>query len=212
MHQRRFPLLILPPDEAIKWPELDNVHGGPSADAKGPFAGGAGGDDSRSVSQGGYAPTLDTASTADMHAYADPYAVPALPHLNPATGGPYHDDPNGDEFYDPYGGPVPRSIAEPHAPEAIPMTQLDGRRSPGPMAAYDIPRMGSPGPGGYGAPSVRAGSPGPGPGGYGAPSMRAGSPGPGMAYGAPSMRSGSPGPGQAYAGGRASPGPNNGFR
>jgi hypothetical protein len=173
-------------DDAIKWPDLDNNHGGPSAEVKGSFAAApaaAGDVESRGPSRaGGYAPTLDTASTADMHAYADPYAVPALPHLNPAAGAPYHDD---DAFYDPYGGPVPRSIAEPHAPEAIPMTQLDGRRSPGPMAAYDAPpRMGSPGP----------------------MPMRGPSPGPHMAYGAPSVRSGSPGPGMIY-GGRASPGP-----
>jgi hypothetical protein len=136
---------------------------------------------------GGYTPTLASQSTADMH-YADPYAVPNLPHLNPNQPGAYHDDPSG-AFYDPYGGPVPRSIAEPvgPGPESVMMGQYSDMRvaSPAPM-------------------SMRAPSPG--------PNAAFGGPPPQLPHmGAPSMRSMSPGPGGAgYP--RAVPGPNNNFR
>lgn len=68
--------------------------------------------------------------------------MPPLPHLNPNQ--PYRDDPNG-EFYDPYNGPVPQTFAEVPGGEAIPMTQINRGRSPGPGAAYEAGRQ-SPGP------------------------------------------------------------------
>lgn len=139
----------------------------------------------------------------------DPYAVPPLPHLNPNQ--PYRDDPAGaGAYYDPYHGPVPGTI-EHHAPvqewggEVIPMTQMGGRMSPGPHAAY-----------GAAEPSYdqgqqhydyNAGRMSPGPhAAYAEPSydhsMGRQSPGPQAPYGGRT----SPGP-QAALGGRASPGP-----
>ncbi|KAJ8456609.1 hypothetical protein ONZ45_g18653 [Pleurotus djamor] len=152
-------------------------------------------------------------STPDL--YHDPYAVPPLPHLNPNQ--PYRDDAASAAqagYYDPYRGPVPSALHDPDGPpsatlapngqgwdhpnaggEAIPMTQMAGRRSPGPGAGL----------GGYDA--GRA-SPGPGMG-------RTMSPGPAMAYGGPGVGDPygrrSPGPGQAYDVGRRSPGPYNAY-
>ena len=134
---------------------------------------------------GSIAPSAAT-SAADLFApnpVQDPYAVPPLPHLNPNQ--PYRDDPNL-SFYDPYNGPVPQSFAEPPGTEAIPMTQINRARSPGPAVAYDQGRR----------------SPGPQVPFYGADPARAMSPGPNMAL---SGRA-SPGPGPALSG-RASPGP-----
>ncbi|KAI0033528.1 hypothetical protein K488DRAFT_6072, partial [Vararia minispora EC-137] len=128
--------------EEIKWPEL-NAHGD-NAGAPLPTnrLGGAGfdtggSDISRPGSRaGGYAPSVAATSTTELYpAHADPYAVPPLPQFNPSA--PYRDDPNA--FYDPYRGPVPQAFeGAPPGPggEAIPMTQLSGRRSPGPTAAY----------------------------------------------------------------------------
>jgi hypothetical protein len=204
-------LTLTSTDEAIKWPDLDNnQHSAAPVEPKNPFANNAAAgsdlESARSASRaGGYAPTMHSMSTADVH-YADPYAVPALPHLNPSQPSQYRDDIHGGmgggAFYDPYGGPVPRSIAEPVTqglPEVIPMTQFNA----GSNMAFDPARVGSPGPG-----------PGPGRMMSPAPTMN---PNMNMGYGgAPSMRSGSPGPGMAYGGGRASPGPEqaygNGYR
>lgn len=144
-------------------------------------------------------------STPDVVSGSDPYAVPPLPHMNPNQ--PYRDDPNtGSAYYDPYRGPVPGSIEhgqgnDDWTGENIPMTQLAGRSSPGPQAAFTA--------GGYGtgrqSPALvspyeggRTGSPGP----QVAYGGRA-SPGPQIAYGGRA----SPGPQIAYNAGRASPGP-----
>jgi hypothetical protein len=166
-------------NEEIKWPEL-NAH-----DQNVPLpthrTGGAGIDtnDVRRNSLG-YAPSTAANSTAEL--YPDPYAVPPLPHLDPNQA--YHDDPNA-RFYDPYNGPVPPTF-EGVPGESIPMTQLAGRRSPGPGAAY-----GSDLGGGRASPAPQ------GPYDFG------GRASPAPAYGG----RGSPGPGAAYVAGRASPAP-----
>lgn len=140
----------------------------------------------------------------------DPYAVPPLPHLNPNQ--PYRDDPAAaGAYYDPYHGPIPGTI-EHNAPgqewggEVIPMTQMSGRMSPGPHAAYgaepqydqhydqNAGRM-SPGPH-----AAYGGEPG-----YDH-SMGRQSPGPQAAYAGRT----SPGP-QASLGGRMSPGPHSAY-
>jgi hypothetical protein len=189
-------VLTLPSDEAIKWPEL-NSHDAAGAPLPTNRTGGAGFDTggaalSRSNSRnGGYASSVAATSTTELYPAAahDPYAVPPLPQFNPNQ--PYRDDPNA--FYDPYGGPIPPTFDHAAAGEAIPMTQLAGRRSPGPGAAY-----------GYGqevaAPSFgyadgRAASPAPAAGGYG---DRARSPGPGMAMGRASPAPGAMGGGYGY--------------
>ncbi|KAL6299851.1 hypothetical protein BKA93DRAFT_819702 [Sparassis latifolia] len=165
--------------DAIKWPEL-NAHGESPHALPTQRTAGAGFETSSEVNlirpesrSGSFA-----ASTEMYPGQNDPYAVPPLPHLNPNSGTPYHDDP-GAGYYDPYNGPVPQTIEG----EAIPMTQIaarsrspmpgvmDGRRSPGPQAAFGL---------GIPPQPARARSPGPG----GAYSGRA-SPGPQAAYGAP---------------------------
>lgn len=149
-------------DEAIKWPEL-NTHGEePSHALPTNRTGGAGFETSSQVNltrpdsrAGSIAPSA-AASTVDLYASRDPYAVPPLPHLNPNATQPYRDDPSG-AYYDtdPY--------ATAPASEAIPMTQInrgrspapqmaygyvDGRASPGPQQALGVdPRVMSPGPG-----------------------------------------------------------------
>lgn len=231
-------------DEAIKWPDLDQPHGGVvNTEAKAGAFGGASAasvsdfDVSRAPSRvDGYANTSASAaaSSMDLHgAYADPYAVPPLPHMNPGQPGAYADDPS---FYDPYPGPVPHTLTDSigHDGEAIPMTQFDARArspgpgrsmSPGPQAAYaayptdGIARTASPAYSAYPAdPTGRTTSPGPN-AAYGAypadATRRAGSPGPQAAYGAsaanPTGRAMSPGPQVAYAadptGRTTSPGP-----
>lgn len=189
------------PGEAIKWPEL-NAHG----DDDNPLAlptnrlENKGFDNSEAnlprpdSRAGSIAPSAAT-STTDLYApnaSQDPYAVPPLPHLNPNQ--PYRDDPNTD-FYDPYNGPVPQTFAEAPGGEAIPMTQINRGRSPGPGAAYEAGRM-SPGPQ---AAYYEGGRSSPAPG-------RAASPAPAMAL---SGRM-SPGPGPALSG-RASPGPQQAY-
>jgi hypothetical protein len=170
-------------DEEIKWPELN------SHDASVPLptnrTGGSGFDTAADVGRtsiGGYAASTAATSTAEL--YPDPYAVPPLPHLDPNQ--PYRDDPNAG-FYDPYRGPIPPSFDQATAGEAIPMTQLAGRRSPGPGAAYGV--MGS---GGRASPVPQVAygggdfggraSPGPRAAGFAAASGRV-SPGPQAAYG-----------------------------
>lgn len=189
--------------EAIKWPEL-NAHGNPHALSTN-RTGGAGFETNSevnltrpdSVTGSTYASSA-AASAVDLYApnaAHDPYAVPPLPHLNPNQ--PYRDEPDA-AYYDPYHGPTPQTFGEgvPHeaGAEAIPMTQINRARSPGPQMAYDAGRR-SPGPGaaymgdmGRGSPAPRAVSPGPSL----ALSGRV-SPGPQAAYG--------------YGGGRQSPGP-----
>ena len=198
-------------DEEIKWPEL-NAH-----DTAVPLptnrTGGAGFDtapDAARRSSVGYAPSTAANSTAELQ--PDPYAVPPLPHLDPNQ--PYHDDPTS-RFYDPYRGPVPQSFEQTGGAvgagvgavggvgqpgEAIPMTQLAGRRSPGPSAAYGV--------GGDFAASGRAVSPGPH-AAYGSADFGGGraSPAPPPGYGADFGGRASPGPRTPYAGGRVSPGP-----
>jgi hypothetical protein len=180
-------------DEEIKWPELN------SHDTSVPLptnrTGGSGFDtglEAAGRSSVGYAPSITANSTTELQ--PDPYAVPPLPHLDPNQ--PYHDDPSA-RFYDPYRGPIPPSF-EPttQGGEAIPMTQLAGRRSPGPGAAYG---------GDFG--SGRA-SPGPH-AAYGAAVDITGraSPAPPAAFGADFGGRASPGPRAPYAGGRVSPGP-----
>lgn len=192
-------------NEEIKWPEL-NAH-----DTAVPLptnrTGGAGFDtaaDARRSSLG-YAPSTAANSTAELQ--PDPYAVPPLPHLDPNQ--PYHDDPTT-RFYDPYRGPVPQSFEQTgagggggQAGEAIPMTQLAGRRSPGPATAY-----GGGGSGDFAAASIRAASPGPH-AAYGSADFGGGraSPAPPPTYGADFGGRASPGPRAPYAGGRVSPGP-----
>ncbi|KAJ7435419.1 hypothetical protein B0H11DRAFT_1659511, partial [Mycena galericulata] len=189
-------------NENIKWPELNDhsstgdTHALPVTNTG---RAGFGGDLSRTPS---VANTYN-ASSVDLNS-EDPYAVPPLPHMNPAQ--PYRDDPaggNAPAYYDPYRGPVPQTFNEAvhGAPppewgqtEAIPMTQMgrgaspappmmyDGRASPGPQAAYG---RASPGPqAAYGRSS----------------------PGPQAAY----TGRASPGPQAAYAG-RASPGPQGAY-
>jgi len=163
---------IFIPDEAIKWPDLNN-HGTGNTDSH-PLP-------VKNTGRAGF----DTGSEADLslsHNYStpdfnpnagvDPYAVPPLPHLNPNQ--PYRDEATSiTGYYDPYRGPVPGSI-EQDAPgpsewgsEAIPMTQMNtgtGRMSPAPQmaygaAAYDTTGRQSPGPyAAYAAPGV-AGQP-----------------------------------------------------
>ncbi|SRR6266702_734872 len=178
-------------DEEIKWPEL-NAH-----DANVPLpthrTGGSGIDTTADTRRNsvGYASSTAANSTAEL--YPDPYAVPPLPHLDPNQ--PYHDDPNG-RFYDPYRGPVPQTFDQGVPGEAIPMTQLAGRRSPGPGPAYG---------GDFGG--GRA-SPAPAPQGAFGPGDFGGRASPAPQY-APGLGGrASPGPGVAYAtSGRASPAP-----
>ncbi|PCH39365.1 hypothetical protein WOLCODRAFT_141212 [Wolfiporia cocos MD-104 SS10] len=182
--------------EAIKWPEL-NTHGDSPHALPTHRTGNAGFETSSEINltarpdsrAGSIAPSA-AASAVDLYpAHQDPYAVPPLPHLNPNVGPgpgvpgaqPYRDDP-AQGYYDPYNGPVPRTLEG----EAIPMTQIGGRaRSPMPMGGRMSPAPGvgpggmpmggrmSPAPG-LQAPHIhapRAMSPGPGPmygGGYGA--------------------------------------------
>ncbi|KAI0067277.1 hypothetical protein BV25DRAFT_1775346, partial [Artomyces pyxidatus] len=170
--------------EAIKWPEL-NAHGDTNVPLPVNRTGGSGFDTGSEVDlsrrnsrNGGYAGSVAATSTAELYpgGAADPYAVPPLPHLNPNQ--PYRDDPT-DQFYDPYRGPVPQTFDA--GGEAIPMTQLAGRRSPGPGAAYDYPA------GGRASPGPQAGRRSPGPQaayGYGQePAAGRMSPGPQAAYG-----------------------------
>ncbi|KAF7312530.1 hypothetical protein MIND_00266900 [Mycena indigotica] len=180
-------------NEAIKWPEL-NAHGEGGDTHAMPVhnTGRSGFDTAGDLSRVPSAANTYNASSTDFHSSnEDPYAVPPLPHMNP--GQPYRDDPNAmntASYYDPYHGPVPQTFNEANGPppqewggnEAIPMTQMAGRASPGPQMAY--------------AGAGRTPSPGPQMA-YG----RSASPGPQQLYGR-----GSPAPGQMY-GGRASPGP-----
>lgn len=141
-------------DEAIKWPEL-NTHGEGSinhalpTNSTGRSGFGDEGDGLSRAPSTGYANSVGASSAQELYPGAgnDPYAVPPLPHLNPNQ--PYHDDPSygQTEFYDPYRGPVPESMSMDGHPgvqgyggEAIPMTQMAGRRSPGPAMAYDMGR------------------------------------------------------------------------
>lgn len=151
-------------DEAIKWPEL-NTHAGNEQFAQPTNSTGRSGfgedDGTQSNRMSAYASSLATSSTPEFYQGGggpDPYAVPPLPHMNPNGG--YHDDPNflpqdPNQFYDPYRGPVPDSVAfdgaaglqAPQAGyggEAIPMTQMargrsmaysdTGRSSPAPVS------------------------------------------------------------------------------
>ncbi|KAI0072969.1 hypothetical protein K474DRAFT_1667195 [Panus rudis PR-1116 ss-1] len=177
-------------NEAIKWPEL-NTHGENPHALPVNRTGGAGFETNSEVNltrpdsrAGSIAPSA-AASAVDLYVPGqDPYAVPPLPHLNPNQ--PYRDDPNA-AFYDPYNGPVPQTLdsATPGG-EAIPMTQINRARSPGPQMAYDpmaAARARSPGPQ---APFDLAGRQSPGPQaayGYGDGVPRARSPGPAMALG-----------------------------
>ncbi|KAJ7067162.1 hypothetical protein C8F01DRAFT_961815, partial [Mycena amicta] len=185
-------------NEAIKWPEL-NAHGDGVATHAMPVhnTGRSGFDTGDDLSRAPSVANTYNASSTDFSS-DDPYAVPPLPHLNP--GQPYRDDPaamNTAGYYDPYHGPVPQTFNEAHGPpppewagnDAIPMTQMAGRASPGPQMAYGgAGRTPSPGPQqAYGQQAY------PGPG-------RTPSPGPQQAYGRAS-----PGPAQIY--GRASPAP-----
>lgn len=134
-----------------------------------------------------------------MELQPDPYAVPPLPHLDPNQ--PYHDDPNS-RFYDPYRGPVPQSFdqAGGQAGEAIPMTQLAGRRSPGPSTAYG--GGGGDFVSGRASPSLHAA--------YGSADFGGGRVSPALPpnYGGADIGGrASPGPRAPYAGGRMSPGP-----
>ncbi|KAF5366647.1 hypothetical protein D9615_010605 [Tricholomella constricta] len=193
-------------NEAIKWPEL-NTHGGTVDSHPLPVHNtGRSGFDTGSEASLSRVPSSSNYSTPDLPGGGgpDPYAVPPLPHMNPNQ--PYRDDPTAATgYYDPYRGPVPGTLehgasADDWAGEAIPMTQMTGRVSPGPHAAYvgehDVGRR-SPGPqAAYGM--GRTGSPGP----QAAYGGRA-SPGPQAAYGGRA----SPGPQAAYSTGRMSPGP-----
>ncbi|KAJ7193907.1 hypothetical protein GGX14DRAFT_587239 [Mycena pura] len=205
--------------EDIKWPEL-NTHSGEGDTHPVPVhnTGRSGFDTSGDLSRvPSAANTFGAASSVDLHG-DDPYAVPPLPHLNPNQ--PYRDDPNAMSpgGYDPYRGPVPQTINEANGPpppewgqtEAIPMTQMSGRMSPGPQAAYaGAGRTPSPGP--QMAYNGRA-SPGPqqaygraSPAPQAAAAYGRASPGPVAAYGRAS-----PGPQPAY-GGRMSPGPQQAY-
>jgi len=162
-------------NEEIKWPEL-NAHDDNVVPLPTNRTGGAGFDTEARRSSLGYAPSTTANSTAELH--PDPYAVPPLPHLDPNQ--PYHDDPSG-RYYDPYRGPIPQTFD--HG-EAIPMTQLAGRRSPGPA---DFGGRASPAP-----PALYGGAD------FGG---RA-SPGPRAPYAGAGGRM-SPGPQAAYGGGNA---------
>ncbi|KAI0360176.1 hypothetical protein OH77DRAFT_906372 [Trametes cingulata] len=174
-------------NEAIKWPDL-NTHGEETTHALPTNrTGGAGFETSSQVNltrpdsrAGSVAPSAG-GSSVDLYSSRDPYAVPPLPHLNPNVTQPYRDDPSA-AYYDndPYA-PAPPT-------EAIPMTQINRARSPGPQAAYGYTdgRV-SPGPQQALGVDPRARSPGPG-ALYGAiPQAGRASPGPQAAYG--------PGPG-----------------
>ncbi|KAF8170103.1 hypothetical protein BJ912DRAFT_933463 [Pholiota molesta] len=171
-------------NEAIKWPDL-NTHGAGASDSHPLPVNNTGRSGFDTASEGSLSRVPSTNySTPDFNAAgADPYAVPPLPHLNPNQ--PYRDDPAAaGAYYDPYHGPVPGTIEHgaPGAPEwggeAIPMTQLGGRMSPGPHAAYGAEPI-------YDHNAGRQ------------------SPGPQVVYGGRT----SPGPQAAYGGGRMSPGP-----
>ncbi len=183
-----------PPDEAIKWPEL-NAHGEePSHALPTNRTGGAGFETSSQLNivrpdsrAGSIAPSAGASSVELFGNRSDPYAVPPLPHLNPNM--PYHDDPS-QVYYDndPYAASGAAAAAAPG--EAYPMTQIGRTRSPGPQAAYGYDGRVSPGP----QQSLSANfPPGPNPAFYGtrtaSPAPTAGrmSPGPQNAYG--------PGPG-----------------
>ncbi|KAI0701915.1 hypothetical protein C8T65DRAFT_579444, partial [Cerioporus squamosus] len=175
--------------EAIKWPEL-NAHGD---DVHAPLptnrTGGAGFETSSQVNlarpdsrAGSIAPSA-AASSVELFANRDPYAVPPLPHLNPNM--PYRDDPS-QVYYD----NDPYAPAPPAQGEAYPMTQINRGRSPGPQMAmqggFDA-RVASPAPQTLGA-DYRARSPGPAASLYSgrvSPGPQAGrmSPGPQVAYG-----------------------------
>ncbi|KAG6832795.1 hypothetical protein H0H92_009413 [Tricholoma furcatifolium] len=182
-------------NEAIKWPEL-NAHGENMDSHAMPVhnTGRAGFGDTGSEHSLSRVPSASNYSTPDVGG-SDPYAVPPLPHMNPNQ--PYRDDPTGASgYYDPYRGPVPGTleqgaVADDWAGEVIPMTQMAGRTSPGPHAAYGV----------AGYDTGRA-SPAP----YGAQQAAYGgrnSPGPQAAYAGRA----SPGAQGAYNTGRASPGP-----
>ena len=140
-------LIFLPLDEAIKWPEL-NAHGEEVSHALPTNrTGGAGFETSSQVNlarpdsrAGSIAPSAG-ASSVDLYSNrSDPYAVPPLPHLNPSM--PYRDDPS-QAYYD----NDPYAAAAAAAPmEAIPMTQINRTRSPGPQMAYGYDGRVSPGP------------------------------------------------------------------
>ena len=141
-------------DEAIKWPELNthgegNTHHALPTNSTGRSGVGDDGDGLSRAPSSGYANSVAASSAHELYpgGGTDPYAVPPLPHLNPNQ--PYHDDPSYSqtEFYDPYRGPVPDSMsmdghpgAQGYGGEVIPMTQMAGRRSPGPGMAYDVGR------------------------------------------------------------------------
>ncbi|KAG6879609.1 hypothetical protein C0992_000637 [Termitomyces sp. T32_za158] len=203
-------------NEAIKWPEL-SAHGENTTSHPLPVNNtGRSGFDTGSEPSLSRVASASVYSTPDVVNGSDPYAVPPLPHMNPNQ--PYRDDPNAvSGFYDPYRGPVPGSIGhgqgnDEWGGENIPMTQMAGRSSPGPQAAYaaggygtgrQSPALASPYEGGRNVPAgpqVYGGRASPGPQtAYGG---RA-SPGPQTAYGGRA----SPGPQIAYNAGRASPGP-----
>ncbi|KAH8100835.1 hypothetical protein BXZ70DRAFT_863250, partial [Cristinia sonorae] len=171
--------------EAIKWPEL-NTHGDGGHALPTTRAGGAGFETSSEVNL----TRADSRAASETNLYVagqDPYAVPPFPHVNPNQ--PYRDDP-GNEFYDPYSGPVPQTFHD--GAEAIPMTQIGRTRSPGPQMGLDPARTRSPGP----QMAYDMGRASPAPVGMAPAPMdpRARSPGPGVAYG----RAASPGPQAAY--------------
>ncbi|KAG5647373.1 hypothetical protein DXG03_000441 [Asterophora parasitica] len=203
-------------DEAIKWPDL-NTHGGTADSHPLPVnSTGRAGFETGSEASLSRVPS-SSYSTPDLAGGAqDPYAVPPLPHMNPNQ--PYRDDPTAATgYYDPYRGPVPGTLehgasADDWAGEAIPMTQMAGRVSPGPQAAYGAANASSVGHGeyaqDYGHESYDVGRRSPGPqAAYGIQAGgRTGSPGPQAAYAAGGGRA-SPGPQAAYSTGRMSPGP-----
>lgn len=181
-------ILIICADEAIKWPEL-NAHGD---DVHAPLptnrTGGAGFETSSQVNlarpdsrAGSVAPSA-AASSVELYASRDPYAVPPLPHLNPNM--PYRDDPTQYYDNDPYAPAAPAAQGEAYA-----MTQINRTRSPAPQMAYQggFDGRASPGPQTLGV-DYRARSPGPAASlyaGRASPGPQAGrmSPGPQMAYG-----------------------------
>jgi len=123
-------------DEAIKWPNLNDTHGGGTYALPVNDTGRAGFDTSKtSLSR----INSDNHSTADLPP-ADPYAVPPFPQFNPNQ--PYRDDPGAhyDAYNDPYKGPIPRQGTGQDWSEAIPMTHINpgGRMSPGPNVAGRI--------------------------------------------------------------------------
>ncbi|KAG6837386.1 hypothetical protein H0H93_010545 [Arthromyces matolae] len=186
-------------NEAIKWPEL-NTHGENVDSHPLPVHNtGRAGFDTGSEASLSRVPSASNYTMSDVSGGPDPYAVPPLPHMNPNQ--PYRDDPTASTgYYDPYRGPVPGTIDghgadEWNNNEAIPMTQLAGRSSPGPQLSYNPYETGRQSPAPYGG-------------------ARTTSPGPHAAYGgatspAPPTYGGraSPGPHAAYNAGRASPGP-----